>query len=197
MCRELEHLKNDQHLSQINADDLRDVLLEYLEKKVGARDKSWEIIETIYLGVVPMTYYPYGYDRKIINVRLTPGTQQYYQQKLFQMSHEVVHLLDPAGSGRANNLEEGFATWFSVYVCEICVPSYQAKQHVLRDSCRYKKPFELVGKMPDPFEVIKNIRGNGYTMTENVSKDVLDKHTGRIYNGEELNFLLQTFEQNS
>ena len=195
MCNEIECLKNDQCLSQINADDLRDVLLKYLERRVGIRDRTWMITETVHRNDGPMTYYPSGYGRKIVSVVLTPDTQKDRQRKLFQMSHEVVHLLDPVGNLRANNLEEGFATWFSVHICEIHIPLYQARQHVLRDSCQYKRQFQLVEKAVDPFEMIKNIRIGRRTMGSNMSKNVLYECADKVYDNEEINFLLQQFNQ--
>lgn len=187
----LENLKNYQTLHNTDADDLRDSLLRYLEQKVGIRDISYKIERTVYHDSGPMTYYPCGYDANIINIVLTPDTQRYPQKKLFQVSHEVVHLLNPA-KGVANNLEEGFASWFSVHVCEYLIPRYTARQYILKSACLYKKQFELMEKITDPFDTIKMIRGGRYTMC-NVPMENLNKCANQKCNKEEIKFLLQAF----
>ena len=189
--KRLDALKDHQVLDQISADDLRDLLLGYLEQEVGIRDTSYEIEKTAYFDDGPMTYYPFGYDRNVVNILLTPSTQRNPQQKLFQISHEVVHLLDPA-KGRASNLEEGFASWFSVYICEYLVPIYSAKKQILRDECLYKEQFKLMDKFTDPFEIIKGIRNKGCTMC-NVPKEILNKCAKQKYDEKEIEFLLQRF----
>ncbi|WP_374632870.1 hypothetical protein [Ferrovibrio sp.] len=44
---------------------------------------------------------------------LTYLAQQYEVNMVFQISHEVVHLLSPIGREHTSTLEEGMATWFS------------------------------------------------------------------------------------
>ena len=189
----MDDLKDHQTLHNIDADDLRDLLLGYLEQRVGARDTSYKIEKTMYRDYGPMTYYPCGYSVKVINIKLTQDTLRYPQKKLFQVSHEVVHLLDPV-KGMASNLEEGFATWFSVHICERLIPQYLAKQYVLRDDCPYKKQFELVERVECPFNMVNKIRSGGHTMC-NVPTEDLDIYANKKYTKKDLKFLLQRFNK--
>ena len=182
---------NENRIEKMTRDALRDSLLDCLEQKVGTRDTSWKIVETEYRVDGPMTYYPEGYDETIINIRLTRCTEKNYGARLFEMSHEVVHLLNPVEKGEENNLEEGFATWFSVYICERNLTEYNARERIFPNGGAYKKPFELVEKLEDPFKLICNIRKN-YSMSK-VPKAILKEYTDQKYDEEEINFLLKKF----
>lgn len=46
-------------------------------------------------------------------MQLSLECMQDFNQAIFQLSHEVVHLLGPQAKGNSTHLEEGMATWFS------------------------------------------------------------------------------------
>jgi hypothetical protein len=48
-----------------------------------------------------------------ININLDLSARENYTRGLFQLSHEVVHLLSPSDEPITNNLEEGAAVYFS------------------------------------------------------------------------------------
>lgn len=50
---------------------------------------------------------------KYIIIQLTPSSLNNEYMALYQLSHEVYHLLSPTGKYDANNLEEGLAVYFS------------------------------------------------------------------------------------
>jgi hypothetical protein len=55
-------------------------------------------------------------DKKKVNIAMTPDTKQNWEKGLFQLSHEVVHLLSTLAFDDdqvVNNLEEGVAVHFS------------------------------------------------------------------------------------
>ena len=52
-------------------------------------------------------------DPRFIVIQLTPNSLNNEYVALYQLSHEVYHLLSPTGKYDANNLEEGLAVYFS------------------------------------------------------------------------------------
>lgn len=58
----------------------------------------------------PQTWFPGNCGHVVIQLSLECMND--YNRAVFQISHEVVHLLSPQIRGTANNLEEGLATWF-------------------------------------------------------------------------------------
>lgn len=69
-------------------------------------------------------------------------------QLLFQLAHEVVHLLSPrAGQSDAMMIEEGAAVWFSIYGHEFPIADYKdrALEHIHTDvgSRNYRRALDL------------------------------------------------------
>ena len=86
----------------------------------------------------PGTWYPGN--RQHIVIQLGIECTQDMVQAIYQLAHEVIHLLSPSGASTANNLEEGLATWFSEDYCRRAtgqtiraeVPSYQKASDLVR-----------------------------------------------------------------
>ena len=197
---DLSKLKDPNQLQGMSFDDLRYCLLCYLEQKVGSKDPHWTIKKTQFWDEAdtksdterPMTFFPKCPNNDVIQILLTRSTENDSQQRLFQMSHEVVHLLDPVPREEVNHLEEGFASWFSVHVCEDIIPKYKSRESVLDPRYKYGEPFELIDKIENPLEILKKIRSNGYTMA-NVEEKFLRECTNQIYLSEEIDSLLKKF----
>ena len=165
---DLSKLKDPNELREMPLDDLRDSLLCYLEQKVGSKDPHWTIEKTKYYADIyrdgkerPMTFFPKCPNNDVVQILLTRSTENDSQQRLFQMSHEVVHLLDPVPRERVNHLEEGFASWFSVHVCEDIIPKYKSRESVLDPRYKYGEPFELIDKIENPLEILKKYEAMG------------------------------------
>ena len=90
--------------------------LKEAEKHYGKRDKSWTILGVEFTSKgQPQVWYPYsGDNEKFIIVQLTQQASCNDKEALFQLSHEVIHLLSPAGGEKTTVLEEGLATYFSI-----------------------------------------------------------------------------------
>src|SRR5882757_1950178 len=58
----------------------------------------------------PCIWFP---SNKFVVVQLTQSTALDLRQGIFQLSHEIVHVISPNGQPTTTNLEEGLATWFS------------------------------------------------------------------------------------
>jgi hypothetical protein len=81
------------------------------ENLYGERDKSYFLAGFEFGTTIPRLWYP-G-DRKHIVIQLSPEAKASFPQAIFQIAHEVIHLLSPTGGAHANILEEGLAEHFS------------------------------------------------------------------------------------
>lgn len=91
--------------------------LKEAEKRYGERDKKWTILGVEFTAnKQPQIWYPYSGDNEnFIIVQLSQNASCNDKEALFQLSHEVVHLLSPAGGNvKSTVLEEGVATYFSI-----------------------------------------------------------------------------------
>ena len=133
--------------------------LKYLleaESLYGTRTKDYE-----YAGVElnetgpPKVWYPWN---KFILIQVSQTTANNTRQAIFQIAHEVVHVLSPNGRPTTNNLEEGLATYFSKIVTD-----RDTGDNLYATNCiqltKYLKPFQLVEKLlaTDP-DAIKKLR---------------------------------------
>jgi hypothetical protein len=136
--------------------------LKYLleaESLYGTRTKDYE-----YVGLElnetgpPRVWYPWN---KYIVIQVSQTTANDTKQAIFQIAHEVVHVLSPNGQPTTNNLEEGLATYFSKIVTDrdsggnsYAINSIQAT--------KYLKPYQLVDKLitfdPNAIKKLRNIQ---------------------------------------
>jgi hypothetical protein len=86
-------------------------LLAEAEGRYGKRDHDWTPIGIEFGGNRPGTWYPGN--RKHISIRLSQTAGQDFGQAIFQLSHEVIHLLGPLEERLAPAIEEGLAVLFS------------------------------------------------------------------------------------
>lgn len=94
-------------------------LLDRAERAFGERDKSWTLLGVEFsTNDYPQTWYPgVSEGRKDIIVQITDSSAQDQKRAIFQMAHEVIHLLSPDGKPNSSTvLEEGLATYFSIHV---------------------------------------------------------------------------------
>ncbi|MEM6616619.1 MAG: hypothetical protein AAF619_08825 [Pseudomonadota bacterium] len=87
--------------------------LVFTEARYGIRDRTWTLlgVEFVEPGG-PSVWFPnYGAGGRNVIVQLTPETRVDEKRALFQIGHEVVHVLEPGGPpGEATVFEEGLAT---------------------------------------------------------------------------------------
>ena len=144
-------------------------LLLKAEQKFGSRDKTWTLLGTEFRAKgSPQVWYPYsGKNARFITIQLTREAAINKKKALFQLAHEVIHTLSPAGPGQKSSvLEEGIATYFSIHaLTDIGIritPSYI-------NSNAYKKAYVLVARLyekhPDTEQRIKKLRLQGYTFS--------------------------------
>jgi len=93
------------------------VALEFAEKRYGKRDLNWTLLGVDFANVSqPQIFYAGAFrGRKDVVIQLTASAARDEKQALFQLGHEVIHVLSPIGpSVEASVLEEGIATYNSI-----------------------------------------------------------------------------------
>ena len=93
------------------------VALNFAEQRYGKRDLNWTLLGVDFARTPsPQIFYAgHGGGRRDIVIQLTASAATNEKQALFQMAHEVVHVLSPIGpDARSSILEEGIATYNSL-----------------------------------------------------------------------------------
>ena len=87
------------------------VFLREAEARYGPRDRAWTPIGIEFHGDIPHLWYPGNCGN--VSIMLTDAARLDERQAVFQLAHEVIHLLAPTGAKDAMLFEEGLATAFS------------------------------------------------------------------------------------
>lgn len=85
--------------------------LHHAEEKFGPRIDDFFYAGHEFIEDGPRIWFPGN--RNHVIIQLSMGSLEELGCALYELSHEVVHLLCPVVNGTATNLEEGLATWFS------------------------------------------------------------------------------------
>lgn len=103
----------------------------------------------------PKVWYPWD---KYIVIQVSQSTANDTKQAIFQIAHEVIHVLSPNGQPKTNNLEEGLATYFSKIVTDRDTGDKLYATNSIQTS-KYLKPFVLVEKLLTTYpDAIKKLR---------------------------------------
>lgn len=111
---------------------LQSDLLDWAEELFGERDKRWTILPPKFENGHPHTFYVDHDTFDLILVKLGDKARDKWTYVLYQLAHEVIHLLNPRRGCKANSLEEGVASAFSYYVqrrCGIAEPCFVRHGH--------------------------------------------------------------------
>jgi hypothetical protein len=114
-------------------------LLAQAEAQYGARNNSWTYIgpEICISTPVPRVWFPGG--RRHVAIQLTPAVMNDFDEAVFQLAHEVVHLLEPAGLASAPVIEEGLATIFALDAVKARgINPLRYTDPQVRANCRYR-----------------------------------------------------------
>lgn len=149
-------------------------ILRMAEKEYGERDKRWTL-----LGVEfstddrPSIWYPGGYEAKNIIIQLTRSTSHSEREALFQLTHEVFHVLSPNAEIKSTMLEEGLATYFSIKALQSMGFTINKKYIANK---KYQKAYRLVSQLyenhPETSELIKSLRKQGLKISELTADDI-------------------------
>ncbi len=93
------------------------VALNFAEQRYGKRDLNWTLLGVDFANIPrPQIFYAGAYSgRQDVVIQLTAAAARDEKQALFQLGHEVMHVLSPIGpTVTASVLEEGIATYNSI-----------------------------------------------------------------------------------
>jgi len=130
-------------------------ILAEVELLYGKKVKKWEFNEIYYEPDGPYLSYPEsntkGHPLEYkVDITLHSDAKTNYTQGIFQLSHEVIHLLSPTGDNVTNNLEEGLAVYFSK----------QYTEEKTKDIKIFHAPTEFTGYMHAYNLVVELLKGD-------------------------------------
>jgi hypothetical protein len=133
--------------------------LEEAQKKFGTKLEEYIFEGIEYHDKGPTIWYPKK--PKTIKIHLTKSTLSSQIQGVFQLSHEVVHLLSPNGKSVTNNLEEGLAVYFSIEITNRESGNLDYAMNSILQS-NYLESYRLVDKLlqtnPDSIKILREVQ---------------------------------------
>jgi hypothetical protein len=118
--------------------------LEDAETLFGKRAQNF-----IYAGIElttnshPQVWYPLN---KYVVIQLPEATAFDWKKAIFELSHEVIHVLSPSGKAKVTNLEEGLGAYFSTLITDRYTKDVNYAISSLRQS-KYYYPYQLVAQL--------------------------------------------------
>jgi hypothetical protein len=138
------------------------------EELYGPRDKGWTPIGIEFAGDVPHVWYPGNRDQ--ISIVLTESAALDPQEAIFQLAHEVIHLLAPTREPQTVVLEEGLATLFAHQMCrKYAVNRVASKQQYLSAEAHLNT---LMQTYPDCIRMLRQRQPAFILMTEDLIQTV-------------------------
>ncbi len=136
---------------------MQEDLLQWAEELFGQRETSWTLLPPIFGDRNPYIFFPDLQNIssikeiepiKLVQIKLGCRALDNWNRVLFQLAHEVIHLLNPLhpDHGKANYLEEGVACAFSSYVQRRC--SITGSDFVRDNLPAYKYAHSLIKRLP-------------------------------------------------
>ena len=114
-----------------------------------------------------------------MSIQLTKSASKNEKEALFQLSHEVIHLLSPAGTDGSSVFEEGLATYFSI--ANMQVLNYDINENYISEK-KYKQAYKLVDNLYKNFDQtelkIKQLRSQVKKFTDITPKQFTQAFPG-------------------
>jgi hypothetical protein len=146
------------------------------EELYGHRDLHWTPIGVEFFACsVPQIWFPGN--RNHVAIRLTLFALNDLNEALWQLAHEIVHILGPVERGQANNLEEGVATHFALNITHYTDRSRVAifRQMVQQASSRYRSALQdCEALLQIDSNIIKKLRKQQPYLSRITAKQILD-----------------------
>lgn len=139
------------------------------EQVFGERDLNYTILGVEFTTSGPNTWYPFdGY----IAIQLQMNCLAEEDRMLFQLAHEVVHLISPISWKEVTFLEEGAACWFQLK--RMKEYGYEGWYH---SEDKYKKALEWFTALisHDPEAIVK-LRGKQPVMSKITYDDIMSEY---------------------
>ncbi len=156
--------------------------LRMAESLYGERDRSWTILGVEFSGAgPPQVWYPGSFNgRRDVIVQLTRSAASNEVQALFQLAHEVIHLLAPSGRpDTATVFEEGLASHFSLrYVA--AAKGIHLDPETWFAHAKYRAAYRLVQSRYDAYPeadtLVRQLRAaTGGSLSAGVTPDLLQR----------------------
>ena len=133
--------------------DLQNELLKEAEILLGSRDSSKKIYHPSWDNDGPHIRYSPSKDGAC--AELGTNAKNDWMMCVYQLAHEVIHLLDQHGGDQTTLLEEGIAVKFSLDMLE----KYGFESTDLPTALTYKNALLTLNKIDsDPYKVVKKCR---------------------------------------
>ena len=125
--------------------------LKNAEQRYGERDLSWTLLGVEFSDLKqPEVWYPFIKDnRKHIIIQLTKSASKNEKEALFQLSHEVIHLLSPSGPKGSSVFEEGLASYFSIINLQKL--NYDINPNYISEK-KYRQAYQLIADLYKNFD---------------------------------------------
>jgi len=137
-------------------------ILRSAEHRYGQRNHRWTVLGIEFsTDKQPKVWYPYAQQgEKFIIVQLTQKARCHPETALFQLSHEVIHLLAPLGGRASSNVfEEGLASYFALATLK--KQGYRVTDHYIADK-DYQAAYQAIATLytlhPNSDAIIKTLR---------------------------------------
>lgn len=115
----------------------------------------------------PRIWFPFP---KFVVIKVTKDCLHDIRTAIFQISHEVIHILSPTGQPVTNVLEEGLATYFSKKVTDRDTGDNNFAMTSI-SSTPYFRPYQLVNQLleqnPNAITELRKIQPTLGNLTEN------------------------------
>ena len=196
----IDNSKLLEQLLHMELQGLGEFFLKRLESRVGKTDPNVRKVEFYYRKKGDPRDYPETIPTtdKRKKVYLTNSTTENLCQRIFQISHEVVHVLadkEPDAYKDTTCLEEGIATMNARYESDALVPHYLDGYCERFDYVKCLQRVEKVGSREEIFDFVKNIRKHGFELST-VTPDFLLANCNDRLLAEDVSFLLEKFYDN-
>lgn len=159
------------------------------EHRFGARDLAYFYAGHEFIDGNPSTWYPGN--RGYIVIQLGMHCMTDFNRAIYELSHEVIHLLAPSGGQRSNNLEEGLATWFSEDYCR-----RTTGQTIKAGLPCYQRLSDLVRRMLDEDPVCIKLMRQEEPQISSITKPTFKRYSSCLLD-EEVELLLQRFTRST
>ena len=122
------------------------------EELFGVRDKEYTILGIeLANNSQPQIWFPGNC--KYVIIQITEDCSKNMEKAIFQVAHEAIHCLCPNSKKKVTVLEEGLATYFSMYYTH----TYQINYNI--DKPQYQVAYDLCSKLLEyDIELIKKAR---------------------------------------
>lgn len=151
-------------------------LLREAEARFGPRDPEWTPLGIEFGGENPSTWYP-G-DGKTVSIKLSTRAADNPRRALFQLAHEVIHLLSPGRPEVTPVIEEGVATFFSLEISARFGLDFRYGDRAYNYAA--ERVSELLKIAPDAVKRLRHERLAFFDFTPEFIREVLPSVTERL-----------------